>query len=242
MPGPLPLPGADEAHVWVAFLSESVPLLASYECGLSVEEKQRAGRFSRPDDRARYIAAHGILRELLGQYLSIAPAELSFGQNAFGKPRITPRSVQTDLAFNLAHSGEVIIFAFANYHRVGIDVEAIRTDLDFSDLAQSQFSPDEMRTLQAFDSAARTNAFFRCWTRKEAYVKARGEGLAIALKEFTVRFGPDELPGVSWAADDPLAAARWAMFDLEPAPGYAGAIVIEHPSVRLLSRRWIAEG
>ena len=220
-------------------LSEIIQEVSSL---LSVEEKQRAGRFSRPDDRSRYIAAHGILRELVGRYLSIAPEVLGFAQNVFGKPRLALRPDQTKLSFNLAHSGEAMLFALASDHRVGVDVEQFRTDFDVMELAQSQFSSEEIRKLQAYDPTERTNAFFRCWTRKEAYVKARGEGLSIPLNQFTVNFGPDELPGVSWAADDPLAAARWSMFDLAPAPGYAGAIVIEHPSMHLLSRRWFAQG
>jgi 4'-phosphopantetheinyl transferase len=192
----------------------------------------------RPDDRSRYIAAHGILRQLLGRYLSIAPAELAFGQNAFGKPLLTAGTGRTAVSFNLAHSGDLILYAFASDYRVGIDVEAINTDLDVTELAQSQFSLHEIQTLQAMMPSERTSAFFRCWTRKEAYLKARGEGLVFPLGQFSVSFAADVPPGIRWAADDPTVAARWSMFDLTPAPGYAGAIVVEHPSIHLVSRPW----
>jgi 4'-phosphopantetheinyl transferase len=126
--------------------------------------------------------------------------------------------------------------------QIGVDVEAIRTDLDIAAVAQSHFSSREVDVLMAMTPPERTAAFFRCWTRKEAYVKARGEGLGFPLGQFAVAFGPDESPGVRWVADDPEASEHWAMFDLAPASGYAGALVVDRPPVRLLARRCVAPG
>lgn len=240
MPDSLCLPGDNEAHVWTGLLSEMSPCLRSMERLLSVEEERKAARFLRPDDRSRYCAAHVMLRLLLGQYLTLPPAELAFVENAFGKPALARRAGQPPISFNLAHSGDVLVCAMAIDRRVGVDVEALRDEVDIEELAESQFSRQEADELRGVHPAERKAAFFRCWTRKEAYVKARGEGLSFPLKEFAVSFASNKPPRVQWAADDPSASAHWSVFDLAPAPGYAGAVVVEGRPVRLISRPWVA--
>jgi 4'-phosphopantetheinyl transferase len=234
----LPLPGDDEAHVWTALLSETTPRLTVLAGLLSPEEKQRAARFLRPDDQARYIVTHGILRQLLSRYLSVAPAMLGFSMSAFGKPALTQRTGERPLSFNLAHSGDVILYVVASGRRVGVDVEAIRTDLDIMELAQRQFSLQETNALKVILPPERTEAFFRCWTRKEAYVKARGEGLSFPLDKFTVTMKRDEMPELRWVENDPSGLQPWSMFHLEPLSGYAGAVVVEGRNVNLLSYPW----
>ena len=239
IPDRIGVPGDDETHVWTARLSQVSATLPALERLLSLDEKQTAGRFLRPGDRSRYIAAHGILRQLLGQYQSVAPAGLAFEKNAFGKPELAPRAAQPPLTFNLAHSDDVIVCVVALGRRVGVDVEAIRDDLDVMDMAASQFSPAEAEALRAVPPSARIAAFFRCWTRKEAYVKARGEGLGFPLSHFTVSFDADEPPGLQWVLDDPSAPAQWSVFDFTPTPGYAGAVVVEGRPVRPLYRPFL---
>jgi 4'-phosphopantetheinyl transferase len=156
----------------------------------------------------------------------------------FGKPELAPRPEQPPISFNMAHSGNVILYALADGSRVGVDVEAIRTDLDVMELAQAQFSPQEVDHLRAISPSEVAEAFYHCWTRKEAYVKARGEGLGFPLKQFSVSFGSNEPFAVQWASDDPLVSERWSMFGVSPAPGYAGAIIVEGRPVRLVSRHW----
>ncbi len=238
MPCRLPRPGNGEAHVWTLWLPDVLPGLPAMEPLLAIEEARKAGRFVRSEDRSRYIAAHGILRQMLGRYLSAAPADLRFVSNDCGKPALDQPGGMPPLSFNMAHSGEVLLYVVASDHRVGVDVEAIRTDLEVMELARNQFAPQETKTLQAITRPERTEAFFRCWTRKEAYVKARGEGLGVPLKQFAVSFKQGDPPGVQWAADDPAASERWSMFDLVPAPGYAGAVVVEGRPVTLVTRRW----
>lgn len=216
--------------------------LTVFEDLLSDEERQTAARFLRPRDRSRYVAAHGILRQLLGQYESVAPARLVFAKNAHGKPELAPLADQPPITFNLAHSEDVIVCVVGLGRRVGVDVEAIQTDLDVMRIAESQFSQAEAEALRAISLPERGEAFFRCWTRKEAYVKARGEGLSIPLTQFTVSFGRNEPPGLKWVMDDLSAPARWSVFDFTPTPGYAGAVVVEGRPVRLIIRRMLSAG
>lgn len=238
--GSLPSPGEGEAHVWIALLSESTAQLARYNSLISPEEMQRAIRFIRTEDRDRHIATHGILRELLGRYLAADPAKLAFTTNPFGKPGLAQRDGKKMLSFNLTHSGNVILYVVAGSRQVGVDVELIRTDFDVMDLAQGQFSSAEVKALQATCPNERSAAFFRCWTRKEAYIKARGEGLGFPLKEFSVSLGDNESPAILWASDDPAVQERWSMFNLVPAPGHAGAVAVEGRPVQLVTRKWTA--
>jgi len=241
-PHPLARPGDDEAHVWTALISTCRPQLPFFERLLSEEERMKAARFVRPEDRARSIVAHGLLRQLLGDYLSVEPTGLNFRQNELGKPALVPCPGQPALSFNLSHSGEVILFAMTAGRRIGVDIEEIRKNFDFMEVAKGQFSEREFTALQGMSGAEQTDAFFRCWTRKEAYLKARGEGLGYPLKNFSVSISPTAPPAVEWAADDPAAAERWAVRDLAEIPGYAGAVVCEGRATRFVSRRWLAAG
>jgi len=232
------VPAADEVHVWMAWVSEStaaIPVLAEL---LSSVEKQVAERFLRVADRERYVVAHGILRQLLGRYVGVEPAELVFEAGKFGKPALVLGAELPPVSFNMAHSGDVILYAVAGGRRVGIDVEAVRMDRDLMELAESQFARDEIEALRVLEPIERAAAFYRCWTLKEAYVKARGEGLGFSLKEFSVTFGNREEPGVRWVSDDPQVAERWSVFGLSPAPGYAAALVVEGRPMRMLKRLW----
>lgn len=238
IPDCLPFPGDDEVHVWTVLVSETLPRLSSLENTLSPNEKSKAARFVQPDDRRRFIAAHGILRLLLGRYLSVAPAALAFVNNPFGKPALVRQDGESPLSFNLTHSGDVVAFVIAAGRNVGVDVETIRNDWNLMELARAQFSDHEIGALQSLGSAEQAAAFFRCWTRKEAYIKARGEGLGFPLKQFSVAFGENDAPAVLWVADEPTAPGHWSMFDLAPAPGYAGAVAVEGRPVRLVTRQW----
>jgi 4'-phosphopantetheinyl transferase len=206
---------------------------------LSREEKRVAARFLRSVDRDRYVVAHGILRQLLGRYLSREPVGLVFETSEFGKPMLVFGAESPLVSFNIAHSGDVILYAIASGRRVGVDVEAVRSDRDWMELAESQFSAQELEALQALDPVERAAAFYRCWTLKEAYVKARGEGLGFPLKQFSVTIGNREMaPAVQWASDDPQASERWSVFELSPAPGYAGALIVEGRPMRLIACPW----
>ena len=205
---------------------------------LSKPEREKAGQFVFPADRERYIAAHGLLRTLLGRYLGVTPEKIEFSTNAFGKPALVSAMHAGSLSFNLAHSGDVIVYAFTLRRKVGIDVEKIRPEIKVMELAMSQFADNEINSLQACAPIERADAFFRGWTRKEAYVKARGEGLSFPLNKFAVTMNRSEPVQISWAENDPGCASNWSMFNLDLHPGYTAAVVVEGQAVRVVLMRW----
>ena len=235
-------PGRDEVHVWSIRVSSAASSLGALARLLSPDEQARAARFLREADRHRFVAAHGGLRQLLGQYLSRSPAALEFSIGEFGKPAVADADAGRALSFNLSHAGDWIVVAFAAGPPVGVDVEPIRRDLDFMTIARAQFSPEEVTALTAEAPGAQLDAFFRCWTRKEAYLKARGQGLAYSLREFSVAFGTESRPALRWVADDPGAAQRWTVLECAPAADYAGAVVVEGSPIRLRARHWDCRG
>lgn len=231
VPAEFPVLAAEEVHVWLSVLpaaEESVSHLARL---LSPDEQARAARFHFPKDRAAFVTARGRLRTLLGRYLRTPPEKIRFILNAHGKPELP---VPAPLQFNLSHSGELAAFAFTRHHRVGVDVEQVRADFANDSVAERFFAPGEVTQLRALPAAAQAAAFFECWTRKESFVKARGEGLSLGLEQFEVSVGgPAQL--LSVAGGD---AARWTMHDLHPADGYAGAVAVDLAQSRLRRWRW----
>jgi 4'-phosphopantetheinyl transferase len=231
-------PDDDEVHAWMVVVSEALGALPVVERFLSRPEQEKAGQFVYPADRNRYILTHGLLRILLGRYLGVSPEKIEFNANAFGKPGLVFAESSYALSFNLSHSDDVIVYAFTLRRKVGIDVEKIRPEVKVMELATSQFADEEIRSLQAYAPIERPDAFFRGWTRKEAYVKARGEGLSFPLNKFAVTLHHTESVQVLWAEDDARSASTWSMFNLDLYPGYAAAMVVEGQSVQVVSRRW----
>jgi len=182
-------------------------------------------RFRFEKDRLRYLTGRGLLRTLLGRYLDVAPPDLRFETTAAGKPRLT--SDQRRLQFNLAHSGEYVLFAIADGRAVGIDLEEIRADFDVGELAAHFFSPSEQCDLDTLTGRAKVEAFFACWTRKEAYVKARGEGLSLPLDQFDVSLRSGEPARLIATRPDPVEATRWQLSGLDVADGYKAALMVE---------------
>ena len=233
-PRPLRLPAENEVHVWTMLVSEYSNSLSDLQCLLSAEESRAAARFVHAADRVRYIVSHGLLRRLLGGYLSLSPAGLRFVAGEFGKPALVLQNGQPPLCFNMAHSGEVIVYGVTLGRQVGVDVEVIRSSFDVMDLARGQFSQFEIEALEAASAPERVEAFFRCWARKEAYLKARGVGLGYPLNHFAVSIGLADPPVLRWVKDQPDAGKEWSMFHLHPPIGYAGAAVVEGRPINLL--------
>ena len=232
---PTPVPG--EVHVWRVDLGPAVAVPADSGV-LSGEERARAGRFQRPADRARSLAARASLRELLSRYVGAAPAALRFTAGPHGKPELEPGIAAGAPRFNLAHSGRLVLLAFAACD-VGVDVEQLRDDVEIEGLARRFFAPEEIAAIhRATRGVRQVETFFRIWTRKEAFLKAHGAGLAAPLDAFstTTRAGAarDEVDGES-------EETHWYLRDLEPAPGYAGAVVTSRPS-RVVARDWPEDG
>jgi 4'-phosphopantetheinyl transferase len=229
----------NEVHVWRAFLRVPASVLYTLQQLLSKEEVIRAQRFHFERDRNSFIVAHGVLRDLLGRYLNTNPRQLCFRNNTYGKPSVNLPTVEiSQLSFNLSCSNEIALYAFMNAGQIGIDVEYMRSDIEYEQLARYSFSPTEQVNLQALAGARTQTAFFNCWTRKEAYIKARGVGFSLPLDLFDVSLWPGEPPALLSSREDPQETARWSLHDLTPCPGYAGALAIEGSGQHISYWHW----
>lgn len=230
----LPLAG-DDVHVWRASLEASISARDCCEATLSRDELDRASRFHFDRDRRRFIMARGVLRILLGDYLRTAPEALTFEYGSHGKP-VLADAYRGAITFNVSHSGELAAYAFSTRGDLGIDIEAIRPMPDAEDIAARFFSSREVARLRALPPEARTAAFFRCWTRKEAYIKAVGDGLARPLDAFDVTFAPDE-PARLTIEGEESETRRWTLEPLDAPDGYTAALVTEGRR-RVSAWRW----
>jgi 4'-phosphopantetheinyl transferase len=227
-------------HVWRARLDVFQPALLQLTGWLSPEERARAARFHFEHLRQRYAAGRGLLRWLLGAYLAAPPESLAFSYSARGKPALQPAARQASIAFNLSHSDDLALFAFARAERLGVDVERIRPDIACTELAERYFSPSEAAALRRLSQEQQQAAFFETWTRKEAYIKATGEGLSTPLDQFDVSLGPQAAAVLISINGSRAEAARWSLHALQPAAGYAAALAIEGHGWRV-ERMEIAE-
>ena len=218
---PHPALAAGEVHVY-ATEQDAPPDPALLEL-LSPDERERAGRFLAERDRRRYAVARASLRRLLGGYLDQPPAALRFSYGPRGKPSLPGAGPR----FNVTHSGGLALLAFTSAHELGVDVEPLRTIEDAEAIARRFFSPGEAAELRGLAEPERSLAFLRGWTRKEAFIKATGDGLSRPLDEFEVPLLAGEPPRLLRLAGDPQAAARWWLQDLAPATGFAAALAVE---------------
>jgi 4'-phosphopantetheinyl transferase len=214
---------ADEVHVWhwePASSSAEIPQLWKI---LAEDERQRAGRFLSPGHRDEFVLNHACVRALLSRYVSKPAERLVFDYSGRGKPSLRGAP---SLRFNLAHTRGRAALAVILEREVGIDVEAICPQLDAQRIARRFFSQQEQEFLQQLSGEKLDRAFFRCWTRKEAYVKARGEGLSIPLNQFDVSVMEDQPPALLSTRPDPEEAKRWLLYDLPLAAGHAAALAV----------------
>ena len=231
----------DEVDLWlVPSLDCPAGLQGALGQTLSGDESDRAARFHFAQDRNRFIAARSILREILSFYLNCCPAEVCFAYQPNGKPHLRFQPLlNKDLRFNLSHSGEVAMYAISRGREIGVDVELSRLNISWAELAGSFFATGEVAALHRLSAKDRMRGFFNCWTRKEAYVKARGEGLSIPLDAFEVSLAPTDPPALC-RVSDPKELERWSLWDLGLTGDLAGALVVEgKPSrFRLFSWSW----
>lgn len=216
----------DEVQVWQITLEQATTTLAHLHDLLNVEERQRAARFYFPADQRRYTVGRGVLRLLLGYYLQTAPTQINFVYNPYGKPEVASVNGVAPLHFNLSHSREMALYAFALQRPLGIDIEWMKPDLAWRDLAQHVFSAYEQQLLAMLPATEQLPAFYRGWTRKEAYIKARGMGLSLALDQFDVTLQANHPARLLATRDDPQEAARWTLCDLPCPDGYAAALAV----------------
>lgn len=234
----------NEVHVWRATLSVPEPMLQSFLTILDPDERAKAERFCFPRDRDRSIAARAVLRMILSRYLDVEPGLLQFCHNSFGKPALTGDSSADALRFNLSHSHELALYAVTRGREVGVDVEYLRADVASEEIAERFFSSVEVAMLRAAPFNMRTRAFFNCWTRKEAYIKGRGDGLSLPLDKFDVSLIPGEPAGLFSVreskpeADGKPDALCWSLRELAPGPCYAGAVAAQGDNWQLKCWQW----
>lgn len=205
--------------VWKASLAAGEQAVAACRENLSREERERADRYVFPEHRRRFIVGRGILRILLGRYLGVPPVGISFNYTKFGRPFLPNENIQ----FNVSHSGDTALYGFARNTDIGVDVECIRP-ISAMEIAARFFSPNERESLATVPERLREAAFYRCWTRKEAYLKAKGLGLETPLDSFTVSLDADgpALISVEGVPDEPR---RWNFVNIDVGPNATGVVV-----------------
>jgi 4'-phosphopantetheinyl transferase len=226
-PADLAPPAPGEVEVWTVPLEADEAAVAALAALLSPDEAERAARFRFARHRRRYTVGRGALRTLLGRYLGIEPRAVAFAYGEKGKPALAaPPGQPPPLRFNLSNSDELALVAFCRDLELGADLERLRPMPDGLDIAERFFSAAERQTLAAQPPEERDRAFFRCWTRKEAYLKAVGDGITAPLDAFDVTLAAGEPPCMRSIDGDPARAAAWALVHVEPAAGYLGALAL----------------
>lgn len=232
-PPALRVDGGD-VHVWRIPLDLPPPLLTDLAAVLSADEQARAARFRFDIHRTRFTAGRAVLRHLLARYLDVRPDEVAFRYSAHGKPSLDGSAAESGLRFNFSNAGGMALAAFARGRDLGVDLEELVRVADFAAIAERFFSPAENAALLALPPESRDAAFFTCWTRKEAYIKAVGEGLSIPLDSFDVTLAPGDPPRLLATRGEPGGVTRWSLHALHPGPGFVGALAVEGsaPEVR----------
>jgi 4'-phosphopantetheinyl transferase len=224
---------ADEVHVWRASLERPKETVERMRGLLALDERQRADRFRFERHRSRYIVGRALLRGLLGRYLEADPERLEFQYGEFQKPALC-----SGPAFNLSHSGSVALYAFSGTGEIGIDVEIDDADFARERIAERFFSPAEVRTLRSLPAEIQPRTFLTCWTRKEAFIKARGDGLSLALDSFDVTLAPETpaaLLRTAWCSEEPK---QWHLQDLsDRRAGYIAALARRGDRSRVVKRQ-----
>lgn len=229
-------------HIWRASLDQSPSQTERFGDTLDDDERSRADRFYFSRDCARFVAARGILRAILGRYLDRAPQSLSFSYSTHGKPALAIESGADAIRFNLSHSRGTALYAITRGREIGIDLEFIRCDLEAEQIAERFFSRSEILALRALPLSLRKHAFFLCWTRKEAYIKARGEGLSMPLDQFDVSLIPGEPAALLSTRPDSNEAPGWFLRNLTPACGCAAALAVKGRDWTLSCWQWPQSG
>jgi 4'-phosphopantetheinyl transferase len=227
-----------DVHIWAANLDQPVQRISQLEKLLSSDEMNRARQFKFEKDRNRFIAGRGLLRTVLGSYLNAEPAQLDFTYSPRGKPALKIPSGHGTLHFNVAHSKDLILIALARACAVGVDVEWIHPISDIEDIATRFFTNREAGELTALPHDERMTAFFSLWTRKEAYLKATGDGISEMLKDVEISFLPEKPAQVLAISGNAQAAERWTLLNLAPASGFAAALAAEAKDLCFSCRQW----
>jgi 4'-phosphopantetheinyl transferase len=231
----------NEVHVWRVNLDIGAQQVKGYHNVLSPDEQSTAVRFYFQKDRDQYIVARGVLRTILSRYLDIAPQEIKFSYGSQGKPALT-NSIGMDLVnFNMSHSNNLALVGLTRGRHIGLDLEYIQRDFACEEIAERVFSAQETSVLDSLPDDMKHEGFFNCWTRKEAYIKARGLGLSYPLNQFEVSLIPGEPARLIRVQQDIFETSRWCLRELNLGPKYAGALAVEGHDWQLTSWQWLHE-
>jgi 4'-phosphopantetheinyl transferase len=222
----------DEIHVWLVGLEDADICLEHCADCLSSAERDRAARFKFAQDRKRYLIAHGALRSILAIYLDVDAAAIDFDSGPAGKPKLPRAFASSAVEFNLSHSGEIALIAVTRGEEIGVDVERIREDFAFKPIAQRFFTANEVAALQDLPVDLQREAFYKCWTSKEALLKAKGTGLSGALDEVQIVLTTEAGVRVT------VAAGEWSLTELSPIGGYTAALATKKLDCRPHCYRW----
>ena len=228
----------NEIHVWRVQLEQFSSHARALRSVLADDELARASRFSFEIDRRQFMAARGILRAILSQYVHIPPGELRFHYNQYGKPFLAPQLNPYRLNFNLSHSGGLALYAITRNMEIGVDVERVRSDFEYEEIAKCFFSWKEAAFLSMTSTDMKPDAFYDCWTRKEAYIKAHGKGLSLPLDSFDVSFPLERPEMFLLTQEDSQQRFPWTVLSLRPGPGYVGALAARGVGHRFRYWEW----
>jgi len=212
--------------VWRVSLDAEKNSLDSLQQILSEDELIKATRLKSLKTRNHCIASRGFLRLIVAPYLDVKPTELRFQYGPHGKPALAEKFLNSGICFNVSHSHGLALYAVASGSMVGVDIEKILPDLAYAQMAARYFSPKEMETLQKLPPDQQREGFFNCWTRKEAYLKARGYGLDFPPDRFSVSLVPGEPTVLLDHTSDPREVSMWSIEDLDPGPGYSAGLAV----------------
>jgi len=220
--------------VWRVSLNVEPDSVKQMESTLSADETERASRFQFDKDKHRFLVARGSLRDVLSRYLGCQPNQPIFSISKYGKPALDNYKME----FNVSHSGDFALIAVAQDRRVGVDIEKVRQGISSFVIAKQYFSKAEVDELQSLPLEQRETAFFACWSRKEAYIKAHGLGLSLPLESFDVSLAPNEPAIIRATRPDEKEATRWTLMSFEVNADYGSAVAVEGHGVELRLWDW----
>ena len=232
IPHSSPVLTSNDVHIWFVQTNDQIISFEDFESLLSSAERDRALRFKFEADRRRYVIAHAALRWILSSYLNSPAQGLEFASGPYGKPKLAAIHAHSGVDFNLSHSHEVALIAVTEGREIGVDVEWIKKDFAFGEVAERFFTEREVAALHSLPDNFQREAFYKCWTSKEAFLKAKGTGLSGQLDEVEILFVPEEGVRVN------VTIPNWTLEELHPCDGYAGALAVQGPECRLKCFQW----
>lgn len=224
-PPDAPVLAGGAVHIWRAPLVLTASNVHGHWQTLATDERERAARYYLKRDRNRFVMVRGVLRAILGRYLGVEPRDVAFRHGVYGKPMLAAPFDAT-LRFNVSRSGGLALYGVSCTGDIGVDLEHLRTLVASEEIAAQCFSHRERAALQAFPARLKPKAFFTCWTCKEAFVKARGDGLTFPLNRFDVSVGLGEQTGILSIDGSEREGASWWLRSLAPAPNYVAAVAV----------------